>query len=113
MKIEKHIWTFTSLIAPILGRVVTRLGGPHPLNHVTTWSPEKLYIHTFRKPMATKLAGLTCNFIKIETLAQVFSCEFCEISKNTFFTEHLQATASMHKIVILQEKSKNYNLCIH
>ena len=25
-----------------------------------------------------------CNFIKIETLAQVFSYEFCEISKNTF-----------------------------
>ena len=24
---------------------------------------------------------------KKETLAQVFSCEFCEISKNTFFTE--------------------------
>ena len=23
-------------------------------------------------------------FIKIEALAQVFSCEFCEISKNTF-----------------------------
>ena len=22
-------------------------------------------------------------------LAQVFSCEFCKISKNTFFTEHL------------------------
>ena len=27
----------------------------------------------------------TCNFIKKEALAQVFSCEFCEISKNTFF----------------------------
>ena len=27
----------------------------------------------------------TCNFIKKETLAQVFPCEFCEISKNTFF----------------------------
>ena len=25
------------------------------------------------------------NFIKKEALAQVFSCEFCEISKNTFF----------------------------
>ena len=25
-----------------------------------------------------------CNFIKKETLAQVFSCEFCEYSKNTF-----------------------------
>ena len=30
-----------------------------------------------------------CNFIKKETLAQVFSSEFCKISKNTFFTEHL------------------------
>ena len=35
-----------------------------------------------------------CNFIKKETLAQVFSCESCEISKNTFFTEHLWTTAS-------------------
>ena len=26
-----------------------------------------------------------CNFIKKETLAQVFSSEFCEISKNIFF----------------------------
>ena len=26
-----------------------------------------------------------CNFIQKETLAQVFSCEFCEISQNTFF----------------------------
>ena len=25
----------------------------------------------------------------------MFSCEFCEISKNTFFTEHLRATASI------------------
>ena len=31
-----------------------------------------------------KVADLTCNFIKRETLAQVFSCEFCEISENTF-----------------------------
>ena len=25
-----------------------------------------------------------CNFIKKKTLAQLFSSEFCEISKNTF-----------------------------
>ena len=31
-----------------------------------------------------KAAG-TCNFIKKEALAEVFFCEFCEISKNTFF----------------------------
>ena len=28
-------------------------------------------------------------FIKKETLTQVFSREFCEISKSTFFIEHL------------------------
>ena len=46
------------------------------------------------------------NFIKRETLAQVFSCKCCEISKNTFFTEHLQATASENrnqKTVFLSE----------
>ena len=36
-----------------------------------------------------------CNFVKKETLAQVFSYEFCEISKNTFPTEHLWTTASV------------------
>ena len=33
--------------------------------------------------------------VKKETLAQVFSCEFYEISKNIFFTEHVWATASV------------------
>ena len=31
-----------------------------------------------------KFQAESSNFIKKETLAQVFSCEFCEISKNTF-----------------------------
>ena len=35
-----------------------------------------------------------CNFIKKEALAQVFSCEFCKVSKNTFLTEHLWKTVS-------------------
>ena len=34
------------------------------------------------------------SFIEKETLAQVFSCEFGKIFKNTFFTEHTQATVS-------------------
>ena len=33
--------------------------------------------------------------IKKETVAQVFFCEFCEISKNTFFIGHLWVTASV------------------
>ena len=42
-----------------------------------------------------KVAGWG-HFIEKDTLAQVFSCEFCEISKNTFFTEHLWTTASVY-----------------
>ena len=41
----------------------------------------------------TKVAGRVCNFSKKETLALLFSCEFCEISKNSSFTEHLRATS--------------------
>ena len=29
------------------------------------------------------------NFIKKESLAQVFSYEFCKIFRNNFFTEHI------------------------
>ena len=32
--------------------------------------------------------------MKKETMAQAFSCEFYEISKNAFFKEHVRATAS-------------------
>ena len=35
-----------------------------------------------------------CNFIRKETLTQAFSGEFCEISENTFFAEHVWSTAS-------------------
>ena len=41
-----------------------------------------------------KVARQACNFINKESLAQVFSCEFCEIFKNTFFKEHLLSLAS-------------------
>ena len=49
--------------------------------------PESLFL--------IKLQARPATLLKKETLAQVFSCEFCEISKNTFFTEHLCATASI------------------
>ena len=37
-----------------------------------------------------KFQASACNFIKKETLVQVFFCEFCEIFKNTFFIKHLR-----------------------
>ena len=48
-----------------------------------------------------KLQAKACHFIKKETLAQMFSCEFCEIFKNTFFTEHLWTTSSRFRIFLL------------
>ena len=47
-----------------------------------------------RDSFLIKLQALACNFIKKETLAQVFSCEFCEISKNTFFYRKPPVAAS-------------------
>ena len=48
-----------------------------------------------------------CNFIKKETLAQVFSCEFREIFKNIFFTEHLWVTTSGISGVPINSVSKS------
>ena len=42
-----------------------------------------------------KLQAEACNFIKKETLAQVFSCEFSEISKNTFSCRTFPVAASL------------------
>ena len=39
---------------------------------------------------------------KKKNLAQVFSCEFCEIFKTTFFTKHLRKTASVLRVYYRQ-----------
>ena len=55
-------------------------------------NPESLFKWSFRPQV--------CNFIKKESLlAQAFSCVFCEMFKNTFFTEHLRTTAAKAKNV--------------
>ena len=41
-----------------------------------------------------KVAGMRSLALLKIALAQKFSCEFCEIFKNTFFTEHLRTNAS-------------------
>ena len=42
-----------------------------------------------------KVAGLGLQLYQKKNSAQVFSCEFCEISKNLFFIEYLWVTASV------------------
>ena len=39
-------------------------------------------------PVLIEFQTEACNLIQQETLAQVFSCEFCEILKNSFFIEN-------------------------
>ena len=41
-----------------------------------------------------KAAGSSGKKLQKETPAQVFSSEFCEFFKNTYFVEHLQTAAS-------------------
>ena len=55
-----------------------------------------------------------CNFNKKETLAQVFSCEFYEISKNTFsYRAPVVAASSSSKEVFLQIcQYSRENICI-
>ena len=45
-----------------------------------------------------KLQVSACHFIKRDALAQMFSCEFCEIFKSNVFTEDLRETASLLKV---------------
>ena len=52
-----------------------------------------------------KLQAEVCNFIKKDTLAQVLSCEFCKVSKHTFFTEHLWETACFSRRFLAEKKN--------
>ena len=66
-------------------------------------SIKKVFLKKFRKIhrknlcqslFLIKLQTEICNFTKKETLAQVFSCEFCEISKSTFSYRTLPVATS-------------------
>ena len=72
-------------------------------NHQRWCSVRKGVLRNFEK--FTGKHASACDFIKEEILAQVFSCEFCEVFlQNTFFTEHLRATASSFWIIFTQHE---------
>ena len=60
-----------------------------------------------RASFLINLQAEACNFIIKETLAQVVSCEFCEISKNTFFYRTPPVAASLVSTVRYLTESKN------
>ena len=46
------------------------------------------------EPLFNKVSGLKIsNFVKKQTPAQVFSCKYCKIFKNTYSEECLQIVA--------------------
>ena len=68
------------------------------------------FLIKLQAPFATLLKKRPWHsFIKKETLAQVFSCEFWEIFKGTFFTEHLRRTASVD--LLFKKFSRSHSLC--
>ena len=52
--------------------------------NIATFMLQLCYDENSRQTLANHRLE-ACNVIKKETLAQVFSCEFCEIYKNTFY----------------------------
>ena len=64
---------------------------------VARCSVKKVFLEISQNSQENTCARVSeaCNFIKKETLAQVFSCEFCEISKNPFSYRTLTVAASV------------------
>ena len=56
-------------------------------------------IENLTKFFLIKCRAEACIFIKKESLAQVFFCEFCEINKNTFFHRTPPVDASVQRKV--------------
>ena len=50
-----------------------------------------------QNPLPAQYLSQACNFIKKEALVQVFSCEFCEISENTFFHRTPEAASVFYR----------------
>ena len=68
----------------------------------------------FQSLFFNKVAGLKpVTLLKKQTLAQVFSCKFCEISKNTYFTKHLQEAASLFGFEFFLIIITNAKCCLH
>ena len=48
-------------------------------------SIKKVFLEISQKSQGNTCNSFLINYVKKEALAQVLSCKFCEISKNTFF----------------------------
>ena len=59
-------------------------------------SVKKVFLRFLRNSLEITCVRVSFSIkFKKETLAHIFSCEFCETFKGTFLTEHVRATASV------------------
>ena len=65
-----------------------------------------------RVPFIIKLQALAFNFIKKETLTKVFSCEYYEISKNTFRYRTAPVAASVVTSIKIEGFSYRFSTLI-
>ena len=65
------------------------------------WKKKLVILINLTNPeSAPEFQAGSLQLIKKETLVRVFSCEVCEIFKNTFFAEDLRTTASVFHFML-------------
>ena len=111
-----HFWKYWNknltpvfTLRPGLGREGLRCNKKFSHDTGVNWGLRKTYmeietVHTggvlWKKDVLKNFAKFTgkhlcwsCNFFKKETPTKVFSSEFCEIFRNSYFAEHLRTGA--------------------
>ena len=93
---EIQFWTDVAHLSTNIDQWVASKAGRH------IWDPDTcglIMIHVRAPARLNFKQRETLQFCSVrQTLAQVFSYEFCEISKNILFTEHLWTTASIRPV---------------
>ena len=69
-------------------------------------SVKNVFLEISQNSQENTSARVSCNFIEKETLAQVFSCEFCKISKNSFYYRTPLVAASGYWLKQIQYNQK-------
>ena len=70
-------------------------------------SVKSVFLEFSQNSQENTCACARATLLKKRLWHQVFSCEFCEISKNTFFSEHFRTTASVLKTKAYLKKEPN------
>ena len=64
---------------------------------------KKVFLEILQNSQENSCAKIACNFIKKETLVQVLSCEFYEISKNTLFYRTPLVAAPVYSVKVCSQ----------